>query len=181
MPFSVIQIINIAKISQYLAAADAAKGSLFGERKIPETAKILYMERKAVEWLYNLDPTNSSLTGTANYLYSLCRGYNLEAQNILNIGGGGSISPITPSGGLPEPYDFEVGVATSPTAPLANGDSSVTLSSFIGYNVEFIRNNIPQNTTNVGNSYYGWNRVTGLFTVSPAVVTGELLRIVPIG
>lgn len=38
----------------------------------------------------------ASLTLTANYLYSLCRGYNLRAQAIVN-GGGGSVSPINPN------------------------------------------------------------------------------------
>ncbi len=93
-----LQIINIAKISQFLAATDVAKGVLFGPRVTPDTPKVLFMERKAVEWLYLLDPTNSTLTLTANYLYSLCRGYNLRALYILNNGGsGGGISPIVPT------------------------------------------------------------------------------------
>ena len=97
MPLTTLQIINIAKVSQYLAQNDVAKGNLFSPRKIPITPQILYAERKAVEWLYNLDPTNSTLTLTGNYLYSLCRGYNLQAQNIINTGGGGSVSPVTPT------------------------------------------------------------------------------------
>lgn len=35
-----------------------------------------------------LNLPNISLTGTANYLYSICRGYNLEAQTIVSGGGG---------------------------------------------------------------------------------------------
>lgn len=88
MSFSVAQILNIAKTSLYLASVDVQKGNLYSPRIIPESAKMIYMELKAVEWMYNLDPTNSSLTETANYLYSLCRGYNLEAQNIISGGGG---------------------------------------------------------------------------------------------
>lgn len=74
MPLTVQQIINIAKISQYLAQIDIAKGSMFGRRISPGTPLVLYNERKAVEWLYSLDPSDDSLTLTSNYLYSLCRG-----------------------------------------------------------------------------------------------------------
>jgi hypothetical protein len=81
--FSIPQIINIAKASLYLASTDVQKGYLYSPRVIPESSKMIYMELKAVEWMYNLDPTNSSLTGTANYLYSICRGYNLQAQSII--------------------------------------------------------------------------------------------------
>ena len=97
MAIAITTILDIARVSQYLSANDIAKGSLFGERKVPITPKVLYMERKAVEWMYNLDPTNETLRLTANYLYSLCRGYNLEASNIVNSGGGGSITPANPS------------------------------------------------------------------------------------
>lgn len=81
--FSVPQIISIAKTSLYLASLDVQKGYLYSPRVIPESPKMIYMELKAVEWMYNLDPTNSSLTQTANYLYSICRGYNLQAQAIV--------------------------------------------------------------------------------------------------
>jgi len=95
---TVSQIINIAKISEYLSQVDVAKGVLYGQRVTPLTPKILYTERTAVEWMYNLDPANSTLTLTANYLYSLCRGYNLRAQYILNNGsGGGGVSPVVPT------------------------------------------------------------------------------------
>jgi hypothetical protein len=40
-----------------------------------------------------LNLPDTSLIGTANYLYSICRGYNLEAQNIVSggVGGGGTL------------------------------------------------------------------------------------------
>ena len=82
MPLTVAQILDIARLSQALATLDIAKGQAFGKRVVPETPQILYTERKAVEWMYNIDPANTSLTLTSNYLYSLCRGYNLQAQNI---------------------------------------------------------------------------------------------------
>ena len=137
MALTVAQILDIAKISQFLALNDVQKGSLFSPRVAPMTPQILYLERKAVEWMYNLDPGNSSLPQTSAYLYSLCRGYNLQAQQI--SGTAGSISPVQPSQ-IPNPYDFEV----SASSFIADGQSTVTISAFIGFNVLFVRNGTPR-------------------------------------
>lgn len=173
MALTVAQILDIAKISQFLALNDVQKGSLFSPRVAPMTPQILYLERKAVEWMYNLDPGNSSLPQTSAYLYSLCRGYNLQAQQI--SGTAGSISPVQPSQ-IPNPYDFEV----SASSFIADGQSTVTISAFIGFNVLFVRNGIPQYTVNTGQSYYSWVKATGVFTISPAAMTGEQMAIYPI-
>lgn len=172
MSYTVSQIINIAKISQYLAKIDVAKGSLFGQRIAPNTPQILYAERKAVEWMYNLDPTDSTLTLTANYLYSLCRGYNLKAASI--SGGGGSVSPVDPVSPTPSPYQFIVAASGE---LINNGESSVTITAFIGYNLLFSRGGIPQSTVTTEPSYYSWDKTSGLFTISPAAITGELFQI----
>ena len=171
---TVPQIIQIAKISEYLSAKDVALGALFGKRVASTTPMVLYMERKAVEWLYDLDPTSDTLTLTANYLYSLCRGYNLKAQSI--TGGGGSIVPPVPSN-QPLPLQFIV-AATGTT--FIDGQSSVTLTSFIGYNLLFSRGGIPQSTVSSEPSYYSWNRSTGLLTISPNAILGELYQIYPV-
>lgn len=171
MAYSVPQIITIAKISQYLSKIDVSKGNLFGKRVASNTPQILYMERKAVEWLYDLDPTDSTLTLTANYLYSLCRGYNLQASNI--SGGGGSVSPIIPTT-PPTPYQFIVAASGN---IINDGETSVTISDFIGFNILFSRGGVPQSTVLTEPSYYSWNRNTGAFVISPAAVTGELFQI----
>jgi hypothetical protein len=54
MPLSVLQIINIAKVSQYLASIDVEKGTLYSPRIIPQSSQMIYMELKAVDWAYNL-------------------------------------------------------------------------------------------------------------------------------
>lgn len=174
MALSVENIIRIAKVSQYLSKIDVAKGSLFGKRIAPNTPQILYMERKAVEWLYNLDPTDETLIGTANYLYSLCRGYNLQANSI--TGGGGTVSPVNPVT-APTPYDFEVdGSSFIPTG----GSSKNFPSTWVGYNLLFVRNNIPQSTVNNGGSYYSWDRNTAVLTISPAAAATELFQFYPV-
>lgn len=52
---TVAEQIQYAKISQYLSANDVAAGALWGARIDPRLPIILYMERKAVEELYNLE------------------------------------------------------------------------------------------------------------------------------
>lgn len=168
------QIIDIAKISQYLAGDDVAQGTLWGTRLIPTSDRILYMERKAVEWMYNLDPTNSTLRLTSNYLYSLCRGYNLRAQAI--SGGGGSVSPVAPVS-LPAPIEFVVDAASS---YMIEGQSTKTISSFIGFNIILSRNNVIQTQVNTAGSYFSWNRVTGDLVIVGAAALDELISINPI-
>ena len=175
MPLSINDIINIAKISQYLSTIDVEKGSLFGKRVVPETPQILYNERKGVEWLYSLDPNDSSLPLTSNYLYSLCRGYNLQAQAILGTATGGSVAPITPTS-IPNAYDFVV----SGSSLIPTGANSVTLTAYIGWNVLFVRNGIAQSTVNTGQSYYSWNKTTGILTISPEAYLDEQFQIYPI-
>lgn len=173
MALSILQIINIAKISGYLSLSDVQKGSLFGKRIAPDTPKVLYMERKAVEWMYNLDPADDTLRLTANYLYSLCRGYNLRAQAV--SGTGGSISPVDPIN-APDPYDFTVSGSSFITA----GSTTKTITAFIGFNLLFVRGGIPQSTINSGGTYYSWNRNTGEFVCSPALQSGEEVQLYPV-
>lgn len=95
-----LQIINIAKITQYLNKTDVAKGVLYGQRKAPTSAELIYMERKAIEWMYGADPSNSTLVSTGNYVYKLCK-KNMQALAILNAGSGGGIPSITQTQGFP--------------------------------------------------------------------------------
>lgn len=89
---AVSQIISIAKVSEYLAAQDIAKASLFGGPIDKELATKIYMERKAVEWKYTYDPTNTTdLVLTANYLLALCGKYAAPALIIVNGGTGGTV------------------------------------------------------------------------------------------
>ncbi len=88
-PLTPLQIINIAKVSQYLAGDDVAKGSLFGSRLIPTSDRLLYMERKAVEWLYNISPSATAV-GAIGGLTMTFIGFNGDKVelfcNIPNVG-----------------------------------------------------------------------------------------------
>ena len=91
-PYTIPQIISIAKVSQYLANDKAAKGALFGKVIDPQLGTKIYVTRKDVEQVYNLNPNYAGLQEAANYLYSLC---NPAAWGIVNGGsGGGTVTPV---------------------------------------------------------------------------------------
>ena len=174
---SASDIINIiAPVSQFYAANDIQRQGLFGGGVDITLPRKLYCIRKNCQWLYDLDPTDDTLTGTSNYLYALCGKYALAAANATGVGAGSVAGVTTPAGDLPEPLDWEV---SADSEPLADGESTVIITDFIGYNIEFTRGGVTQNTTNTGGSYYSWDRVTGTFTCYPGAVLSELFRILP--
>jgi hypothetical protein len=67
MPYTVPEIIDIAKVSGYLAQMETEKGMLFGQRKDPRLAQKIYMERKSVEWAYDDDNDYEDIVASANY------------------------------------------------------------------------------------------------------------------
>lgn len=91
--YTIPQIINIAKMSQILANAAAANGALFGSPVDPMLGIKLYVIRKDVETVYNLDSNYSGLQETSIYLLGLC---NLAASAFI-VSGGGTVIPNQPS------------------------------------------------------------------------------------
>jgi hypothetical protein len=118
--------------------------------------------------------TNTAARGVANYLYWLCGQFALEGQYIITGVGGGSVVPINPSS-TPTPLDFEV----TPSSFISEGQSIASIPNFIGYNLLFVRNNVPQSIVDLGGSYYSWNKTTGTFTCYPAAAAGELFQLYP--
>jgi hypothetical protein len=98
---TVADTIDIMKISQYLASADVAKGSLFTPQLDERLPLMLYTERRFLEKIYLTDSTYEGLQDVANYGYALCAPYVSKAQNILNTGSGGSSGGVTPSQAFP--------------------------------------------------------------------------------
>lgn len=175
MPLSISQKISIAKVCQYLAANGIQKNGLYGGGNDLNLPLKLYNVRKSIENQYAITPNDDTLTETSNYLYALCGKYALYAQSII-LGSGGSIPSIV-AGTTPLPYQFMVDASTS---FIINGESAKTISAFIGYNLMFVRNGIPQSTVNDGSgSYYSWTKSTGTFIMYPAAATGEILQLLP--
>ena len=83
--FTIPQIINFAKISQYLASNEKAildqlkSGSLIGN-----LSGLLYMEGTLLQNMYALNPSGPTIRGTAEWVLSLCGKYAIQAQNIIN-------------------------------------------------------------------------------------------------
>lgn len=173
MPLTISQQINCGKISQYLSIRDITVKGLFGGGIDLSLPNKIYNITKSLEYWYNLDPTDETLTFVGNYLMAICGRYGLQAQNI--TGTGGTIAIITGST-FPTTYDFEVDASAS---FIIDGQSSITITSFIGYNLLFIRNNIPQSTVNQGGSYFSWTKQSGGFVCYPAAITGEIFTLIP--
>lgn len=113
------------------------------------------------------------VTSTSNYLNALCGKYGLEANYLISPGG--IVSTITSPSTVPSPIEFLV----SGSSIIASGASSVTIPSFIGFNVLFIRNGISQSTIDNGGSYFTWDKGMGIFTCFPAATTDELFQLYP--
>ncbi len=180
-PYNIPTIIGIADISMYLAQDAIFKSALFRKPPFsPILPEIIYVENDTLRYLYDASVAGTftqaqddEMDSVANYVFSLCV-YTLRAYNIYANGNGGTLVPITPGTHMPLPYDFEVNGISS---FIVDGVSSTTITLFIGYNIEFVRNGITQSTTDMGGSYYSWDRDTGLFVTYPAAVTSELFRI----
>ncbi len=105
---------------------------------------------------------------------AICGKYFLQAQAV--SGSAGSVAAIS-SLSAPDPLQFEV--AASGTT-FIDGQSTVTLTTFIGFNIVFARGGITQSDVTSQPSYYSFNRTTGQMTIAPAAATGELFQIYPV-
>ena len=183
---TVAEIIDLYPISQYKAQLAIDNSDLYADGENVSLPQKISNIGSSVKRIYDDDPTDTTLQLTANYLYTLMGIYYQQAA--VTVQSGGTIAPVTPIAGLPEPLDWVVSDTASSEAPLADGESSVTLDGtngmvdLRGYNIDFFRDSIPQYTTNPGDgtTYYSWNRTTGLLTLyNAAAYTGERMRISP--
>lgn len=172
---TIAQIIQNGELSVPLAANYNSAGNLFGGRlAAPKSPVLIQMVTDALTWMVaGGNYTDAEEQSVANYLVWLCGKFGLEASGI--TGSGGSVTPITPGGISPSRMDFIV----SSTSALATGTSSATLSIYEGREIDFIRGGISQSTVSTEPSYITWNRITSALTITPALVEGELISIIP--
>lgn len=143
---TISNIITYGEISEYLAANDASSQLLFrGNTLVQKLSRLIYIVRKQVQNLYNVDPTNNTLNETANYLYALCGKYVNQAKLIIGSGGSGSI--INPATGVistivSQTLEFKIGDVGS----LMNaGDISLVLNytSILNSSVSVVVDGVP--------------------------------------
>lgn len=121
--------LNIARVCQYLAADGSSERLLFqGSDSRSQQVALLFMTRKAINWLNNINSSSEDLPGMSNYMYSLCNPYVREAQRIIGADGSGNI--VNPSTGqnvtiqTPNPQ-FRIG---QPGALMNVGDTQITFN-----------------------------------------------------
>lgn len=89
---TVLDIINIAKVSEYLFMNSIQVKALYGGGTDLGLPYKIYNVRRNVEWAYYYQPQSptteqkNSLNKSANYLYSLCVAMALRAEDIVNEG-----------------------------------------------------------------------------------------------
>ena len=86
------QRIQIAEFSQYLAVIDIEKGGLHSggtDFLLPRKIEVI---RKNISKRYDLDPTDTTLEETSNYMMAMCSGQYLRALYLLNQGISGGVT-----------------------------------------------------------------------------------------
>lgn len=125
---SVFSILRIAKIAQYLATDGISASNNFRGKAVDERlARMIYCERMAVQFIYDQNPNEPTLQGTANYLFAILGRYGQLALARL---AGLSIAPPVVSGPLNQTVNvgqtavFTVSVVSSVAYTLQWYDSS---------------------------------------------------------
>lgn len=74
---------------------------------------------------------------------------------------------------LPNPIEFLV----SGSSPIISNATTGLFPTFIGFNVDFLRNKFNETTIPSESSYYSWDKTTGILTVSPKAEPGEIFKV----
>lgn len=160
MAYSTTEILQIASISQFLAADNEAQGNLFrGGYERVGLSRLMYIVQQSVNWLNSYNPSDSTLLGKANYLFSLCQPFVGQALQIIGSGGSGII--VNPATGVVSTIvivylEFIVGTTSSPqvvngvnvTLP-NNGDSQIILPipNILNRSISVTKDNVPLPTS----------------------------------
>jgi len=172
------ETIVYADISTGLCANYNSEGALWGARVIPICSPVtIAIVTDALRWGAAGGAQDAeTLRNMRNYLLWLIGMFGMDAKRIVSGGGGGTVVP-SPVVNRPDPLDFVV----SSTSIIPTGGTGLSIPAFVGWNLDFDRGGIAQNTTNIGDgsSYYSWTRATGIFACFPALSEGELVRLSP--
>jgi hypothetical protein len=182
MPYTTTEVLDIAEICQFLAKNDEVKGNLFrgGYERIG-LSRLIFMVRDAVQWLFDYNPSSSSLLGQTNFLFSLCQPFVGQALQIIGSGGSGTI--VNPATGvistiIAQTIEFVVGDVG---APILNGQTSMVLnytsvlSSSVYISLDGVDLPVGVSDRISFNVIYISNNIT--ITFNQAVITGQLYSV----
>lgn len=123
---SISTILQIAQVCEYVAIVNNARNNtLQGGNINPNLGRLIYIERTAVQNRYNLNPSDPTLRGTANYLYSILWYQSLARTIIANLAG----NPPVITG--PTPQSVNVG-ATATFSVSVTGTAPFTYQWLLG-------------------------------------------------
>lgn len=177
---TIAEWVDLANISQYLAANDNAKLSVMqwaatkGNYKLPF---LLGFYADIVNWASAWAVGTQQLDAVATYMYSLCGKYLNTAQRILNNAGGIIVNPTT-GGKSTLAYirlQFKVGTTGS---PMAAGDTELTLNyksiMVDSVSVETPNANLPENEADQVSVNVAYSDTEAVITFNQAVQDGDL-------
>lgn len=171
---TIAEKLAIAEINEYMIANAIQKKGLWGGGINIELPTKIRVIRESIEYRYTLNPSDTTLEATSNYMLGLCL-YVAQAKAI--TGNGGVIAGTTGNVGTPLPYQFIVDASTT---FIIAGQSAKTITAFIGFNLIFVRGGVTQNTDDTTGSYYSWSKSTGGFICYPEAYEGEVFGLFPI-
>lgn len=136
-------MVNVAlyiQYGRYSQQADAninsMKQVLKGGMPVQKYVRLLFIVRRAVEWMYGMNPTEPTLDQTANYLYALSGQRNLTVTppvspftiivqpSSQSVNEGDNVSFIVQAIGGTEPYSYQWAFNGTPIS----GETNQTLS-----------------------------------------------------
>jgi len=194
MAYTVSEILDIARVSEFLAADDQALAGIWrGSYERNGLSRLIYIVRSSVSWLNEYNSSDVTLLGKANYLFSLCQPFVGRALQILGSGGSGTI--VNPSTGVLSTIrtiylEFIVGVTSSPqTVNGVNvdlpveGDNSfaMALPNIMNASIGVTKDTVPLPTTLLDRvsftPIYTVNNITITLSPSPDTkfVNGDLI------
>jgi len=104
---TIARTLELAPVACYLSSNYVSKRKLFGGTIDSTNPAKIYNVYKILKKIYDLDPTYDGLQVRCDYLYELMKRWALAAVPIVDGGGGGSVSPITPPAGT-DIYPFVI-------------------------------------------------------------------------
>jgi hypothetical protein len=175
MTLTTAQKLVVAEICEGLISVAILKGGVFADGIDIQLPNKIRNIRESIQYRYNQDPSDTTLIKTSNHLMGMCLFSEVAQGIIFNSGTIPGTVPIL----VPSPYQFIVDASTS---FIIDGQSSKTITAFIGYNIIFVRNYVPQSTVDPGGggNYYSWTKATGSFVCFSAAATGDVFGIFPV-